>query len=91
MIVNAVDLRRDGVVDVTLNKKVDPPFMDMGAVTVPLLATILKSVARPTVGADEALHDITQVIATPTRAGLPVVQLSDESVVGISVMQATPR
>ncbi len=83
VIVNATDRRRDGVLGVTLNEYVYPPSPEISEVNTPLFVVIVKSEARPTVVTDEARHEITHVMALPTRAGLPAEQLSDESVVGI--------
>lgn len=65
--------------------------MDTGVLAVPLLTTILKSVARPVVGPEGPLHEIIHEIALPTRGGLFPVQLSDEATVGMMVKQDIPR
>lgn len=51
----------------------------------------VKSEATPTVGPEDVLDEIVQVIALPIRAGTDVVQANTDAAVGMAVKQDAPR
>ena len=91
VIVRAVERRRDTELGFTEKVKVAPPLEVVAAVRIPLLAEMVKSVTRPTVGAENALHEIMQVIGFPTRSGLALVQLRVDAAVGTVMRHDAPR
>lgn len=75
-------------IGITENENVDPPLAEVGVIIPLLVEDVVKSEARPVVAPILSRTVIVHLIATPTRAGIILVHVSVDAVVGTPIIVA---